>query len=386
MVDMALAEAQYTACYSSQLLFLVAKRIVVLMLMGCEVQSVDTRFKQSTSDSRAVNAANSQMRAQAQATNSANRFVLSHGESKYDELSKSKVRGTVDRHAVSNEKGDGLSTFRDDSRGSGYNNSNSVRNTIGLGVWDHLTVENERQRLDMARTDCNFESSYQRQAGVADVVGFGLFQFGTIVSGDGKTAQGEWRKYIRRNENRLHTITATSTISGNQFRETNTLGNSTHKWQSLFFTDTQTDAVDYDVRTAHDRSDSRRHSEAQAQGLGNGLSEAKIEGNSSAQGTTLSEANANRDQSHIATSNSTGYTLANSQRFSNLRMLYDQLSQRIDLIRRRIKMRSIPLIGELSCHSLPTCSVTALSRLLHAGMQACESTCSESWTNSASYQ
>lgn len=382
IIESAWDTAAIEACGNDRLHFYVAKRNAVLALMGCEAYSTDEAFRQTQADSITKANSLSTLRSQQQSTGSTNRFARSHGESVFNEKSYARSTGDMDRHARSTETGDGRSTYRDDSRGNGFNNSDSLRTVIGDG--EELTTRQvaETRTERGSRVDCNFESSYNTTNTVNGVVGFPPL---VIVAGDVTASRNEWRKFINRSENDTMVHTRFESTVSDAFRETNGTGNSTHTWLSQFFTDTEQHSLDTDIRVSRDRSDSRRHSEAQAVGNGNGLSEAKVESNSSAQGTLLSQANTNATATTTSTYNATGYTLANSQRFRNLRLLYDQLQARITREKWHIKMSQRALIATQECTTL--CSAThknaRYSQLAAAGMCCYEATCSPSWTTNA---
>lgn len=373
IIESAWETAIIEACGNPKLQFYVAKRNAVLALMGCEAYAVDEKFKQTQHD--AVNKANSlsTLRSQAQSTGSTNRFARAHGESVFNENSRARSAGDMDRHARSTETGDGRSTYRDDSKGNGFNNSDSLRGVVGDGESKYLRLITMDNREQGDQVDCNFESSYNTTNTVNGVVGFPPL---VIVAGDVTASRNEWRKYINRSGS--HTRSRSRLITTNQdgFKQTDASGTSTHSWLSQFFSDTEQHSLDTDIRVSHDRTDSRRHAEAQAVGNGNGLSEAKVESNSSSQGTSLSEAKTDSVSTSQSTFNSSGYSLANSQRFRNLRLLYDQLNLRIIREKSHIRNSQPALIATQECNSL--CSQTSrnarFSRLAAAGMQCLENT------------
>lgn len=330
------------ACQSIELQALLTKAEVVLYLMGCEAYSVDTydRNRQmngvTTADSR------NDIRSQAQSTGNSTRFSKGNGTTNYDETSKARSYGNVDRHATATEIGDGKSFYRDDGKGRGHNNSQSSTDISGLeGSQSHATV-NGSSHEEGFRSDCNYEYSTQNTNGKAKGV---LPVYLGSFSGGGS----EWRKFTRtrafdgEQSNRvsksgsIHTVDDLRTSQG------------THDWDSFFLADIFWTDTDYEIKQAHDRSDTRRHAEAHAQGSGDGISEEKVEAHNASQGTAKAEQSGNSKRTMRRTDNQTTVGLSNSQRFRNLQNIYDQLLIQIKHVKARLKTGSIPAIRELPC-------------------------------------
>lgn len=388
IIESAWDTAAVEACGNDRLRFFVAKRNVILALMGCEAYSIDESFNQTQGDTVSKETKTTTFRAQQQATGSSNRFAKLHGESIFSETSAADSHAEMDRHETAKETGDGASSYRDDSHGDGFNNQDSLRTSIGTGESLNTRTINLLATEDAYHIECNFEASYNRTSSFMNAVGFTLI---LNASGAG-TATGtvsEWRKFLSRKGDEIRSRDRTETTVGDGFKNLDGSANSTHTWLSQFFTDIESHNLDTDIRVGRNRLDSRRHAEAQASGNGSGLSETKIEGNSSAQGSAQAESKSDGLATVQGTTNGIGYTLANSQRFRNLRLMYDQIQERITLLKKRLRFSSTPLITHFSCevdewHYLNHRNVR-YSQLLAAGMQCYENTCSEFFPMNAPY-
>lgn len=388
IIESAWDTAGIEACGNDRLRFFVAKRNVILALMGCEAYSIDEAFNQTQGDTVSRETKTTTFRAQQQATGSTNRFAKLHGESVFTESSAADSHAEMDRHETAKETGDGSSTYRDDSHGDGFNNQDSLRTSLGVGESLNTRTINLLATEDAYHIECNFEASYNRTSSFMNAVGFSLI---LNASGAG-TATGtvsEWRKFLSRKGNEIRNRDRTETTVGDGYKTLNGSANSTHAWLSQFFTDIESHSLDTDIRVGRNRLDSRRHAEAQASGNGSGLSETKIEGNSSAQGSALAESKSDGLATVHGVNTGTGYTLANSQRFRNLRLMYDQLQDRITLLKKRLRFSSIPRITQFPCEVDEWLYQNPRNahylRLQAAGMQCYENTCSGSFPTNVQY-
>lgn len=335
-------------CFSTYLHALLTKREAILALMGCEVNSVDTYDRHRVLDGRTVADSASTLRTQSQRTSNSTMFSTGHGETRYDEVNTARSVGTVDRHGLQTEVGDGASTYRDDGRGSGFNNSRAT-NEI-----DAVDTEVSQNRANGGgsefgyREDCNYEYSVNRTGGEA----FGIMPVIII----GQTAGGsEWRKFTKTRAADSDSSTFQRNFAANRDVRDVRRSSGTHGWGSFFQADIEWHERDYEVRRGHDRSDTRRHAEAHARGDGDGLSEDKAEGRNAAQSTTKSEFQSNATRTMNRVDNLSTVQLANSQRFRNLTLLYDQLTEQIEHEKNRTRARATPSIATLPCQCQSCC-------------------------------
>lgn len=349
-------------CYSNYIHMLLTKREAILALMGCEAYSVDQYDYHRVMDARTVADSVHDSRHQAQSTGDSVKFGVSHGETRYDEVNKARSTGDFNRHALATEVGDGRSFYRDDGHGDGFNNSQST-NTIT--VTDDETITNTVQGSSAetgSRSDCNYEYSTNHTVGSALGIIIAAFSF----SGGGS----EWRKYTKTrahdDDRSFHESKHGRRRDVNDDRS----GQGTHEWQSRFFADIEWHERDYEVRTNHDRSDTRRHAEAHASGDGDGLSEEKMEGRNAAQGTAKLESVGKTDRNMVRTDNINAIKLANSQRFRNLRLIYDQLTEQIELAKRRFRGRAFARVATMRCNCNACCHCLGIICLNQLGYRS----------------
>lgn len=330
------------SCTNTYLHMLLTKRETILALMGCEARSVDAYDFHRVMNAVTKADSQSELRTQAQSTRSASTFRLGHGETRYDETNRARSRGNMDRHGIATEVGDGLSNYTDDGRGSGFNNSRSV-NEI-----DAVETDLSNNRVDGAsteegyRSDCNYEYSRNQTDGSAQgIPPLAAFSF----SGSGS----EWRKYTRTRASDIDRSTHQSNYAHTHDVNDERRGSGTHGWGSFFRANVNWFERDYDIRRGTDRTDVNRHAEAAAQGNGDGLSEEKVESRNAAQSTGKSEFQSTSTRTMNKTDNSTTVQLANSQRFRNLRIIYDQLTEQINRLKMRLRSRAVPYVAPLPC-------------------------------------
>lgn len=342
-------------CYNTQLHMLLTKREAILALMGCEVQSVDSYDRHRILDGLAIQSSASTLRAQSQSTGNSARYSVGNGETKYDEKTVGRSQGAMDEHGIHTENGDGISYSRDNSKGSGSNvsGSESTIDSVMTGLNSTITHAGSRDSGDTG--DCNYEYSTDNTFGRGGaLLPYASFSF----NGSGS----DWRKFMK----------SSSNANSNSFRDTNwsmtrdvvdwRYGTSKHNWFNYFQSDIVHSARDYDIIRGHSRSDSRRHSQSQSQGAGDGMSEDRIDAKNAAQGTGRSEQKANASRELNRSDNQTTLILANSQRFNNLRRIYDQLTTQIMLLKKRIQHTAMPQICVLPVCCCGSC-LTCLGRL-----------------------
>ncbi len=319
------------SCGSSRLHLLNAKREAILALMGCEAYSVDTYDFHRQLDGTIKADSVSDLRAQSQATGNSTRFSLGQGATRYDEASKARSTGTMDRNDVATETGDGTSFYRDDGKGNGFNNSQSTTSIIATDVTLTQNTLGASSRETGARRDCNYELSVGNTRGAAAGILPAL-----IYGFTGNT--NEWRKFTTTtasdNDRSGRTSVHRGTRDVSDIRE----GQGTHDWLSQFLADIFWRDHDLDIKTAKDRTDTRRHQEAHAQGNGDGFSETKDEARNAAQGTVKSEGTSSSTRTQRRVDSINAVTLANSQRFRNLQLIYDQITAQIAFEKKRIRM------------------------------------------------
>lgn len=340
--------AGFEACYNDYIRMLIVKREAVLFLMGCEVYSVDEYAMHFQMDDVRNADTVAKFTSQAQSTGNSTKFATGHGETRYDETNFARSNGDMVRHSRGTHTGDGVSDYRDDGRGTGFNNSFSTNSieAVTTGFDDKTLNAAGTERGN--RSDCNYEYSQNNSVGEGFLV--------AIVSGSATTTGSDWRKFTRNSS-----VDDDRTIStGRHFGQTDTLderrGRGTHDWLSQFLSDIEWSENDFDIRVLRDRSDTRRHAEAHAQGNGDGLSEQKIEGHNAAQGTLKITGLSDTLRTHSRVWNRSLTNLAHSQRFKNLMRIYDQLTDQISHYKRRLRQRCGPSVGQLPCHCTNRCN------------------------------
>lgn len=335
------------ACYDDYIRSLIARREAVMFLMGCQAYSVDEFAMHFRMDDNRRADTVALFTAQAQSTGNSTRFMTGHGETRYDETNIARSRGDMVRHSRLTHTGDGVSDYRDDGRGTGFNNSFSTNSieAVTTGFDDKTIVARGQERG--SRNDCNYEYSQNNSVGEGFLV--------AIVSGSATTTGSDWRKYTQNKSTDEDRSISTGRHSGMTDTRDERRGRGTHDWLSQFLSDIEWSERDFDIRILHDRSDTVRHAEAHAQGSGDGLSEEKVEGHNAAQGTLKITGESNTLRTHSRVWNRSLTNLANSQRFRNLRMIYDQLTEQIAHQKRRLRNRATPRVAQLPCHCIGPC-------------------------------
>jgi len=358
-------------CYSTYVHALMTKRETVLALMGCEAYSVDSYDRHRQMDTVTIADSKSTLRSQAQSTANSTRFSTGHGETRYDETNKARSVGTMDRHALATETGDGTTNYRDDGSGNGFNNSAA---TNSIEVLDQRLEQNITRGASQEtgnRNDCNYEYSTSVTDGDARGINLGLIVFGIGAFGSFTGTGSEWRKFTKTRANDADS----SQHQTNHFMQHDVRderkANGSHSWLSQFQADVEWHNSDYDIKISHDRSDTRRHAEAHAQGNGDGMSEDKIEAHNAAQGTAKTEFDSNATRTVDRSDNMSVVILANSQRFRNLNMIYDQLTLQINQAELRYSSRAPAKIAVLPCNCNACCRCSGrIARNILCGMGA----------------
>lgn len=353
------------SCGNTRLHFLTAKRETVLALMGCEAYSVDAYDFHRQLDGNIKGDSQSDIRTQTQTTRNSTRFSLGTGATRYDEHSNARSVGTMDRNDLAIEKGDGSSFYRDDGKGNGFNISQSSTSIEAFDTSQSLSSVVGRTDDIGNRRDCNYEVSMADNEGEAA----GVPPF-LIVGFTGNTSQ--WRKFTKTEASDKDASSRVTHQSGVRRVDDVRDGQGTHDWLSQFLANIFWVDTDFEIRTAHDRTDTRRHQEAHAKGDGDGFSEVKDEGHNAAQGTVKSESTSASTRTQHRVDSINAVKLANSQRFANLQRIYDQLTVQIEHEKRQTRMSVTGRVAVLPCKcngscvcgpSLRMCGYAALSCL-----------------------
>lgn len=341
-------------CYSTYLHMLLTKRETILAMMGCEANSVDSFDSHRVMDAKTVADSKSKLVTQAQSTGNATRYSTGHGETRYDETNTARSRRDMDRHGESTETGDGTGVYRDDGFGTGSNNSAAFNEIDAVDV--ALTNSESRGGSQETgfRSDCNYEYSTNNTNGQsAGLPPLAVASF----SGGGS----EWRKFTKTraydNDVSTHQTNQSSTHDVLDERR----GQGTHTWGNFFQSDIEWHDRDYEIRRGHDRSDTEAHAEAHAQGNGDGFSEEKTRAHNASQGTATSTFDSLSTRTMNRTDSLTAIGLKNSQRFRNLRLLYDNLTLLIEQVKKRYRARATPYIAQLPCDCGTCCHCTAIN-------------------------
>lgn len=335
------------ACYNDTLRGLLTKREAVFYLMGCEAYSVDVKESHYQMNARTVQDTVADSISQSQSTGSTSKFAKGQGNTRYDETSTAQSDSHSTREMRGSETGDGTSFYRDDGKGYGFNNSDSYNLINNKNTRTTEDKSESHQRSNSFDRECNYEYSTNNTQG--NGVNFAVV--GVSFTGTGS----EWRKYNRSTGASADTQSYLGTHYGIAREDGLSQGWGTHDWYSFFQSDIAWDERDYEIRTSRDRSDHRRTAEAHAQGSGDGISEQRAEARATSQGTAKSEGTSSTDREATRTSHKSAFELANSQRFRNLRLIYDQISKQIEHLKRRIRQTAKPAMGVMSCCCVSEC-------------------------------
>ncbi len=326
---------------------LLTKREAILFLLGCEAYSVDTAESHYSMSANAISDSRNDYQSQMQSTGSSNKFAIGTGNSKYNEKSSSHQTYDSLRKGRAKDKSDGDSFYRDDGRGFGFNKSEAF-NTID----NIVTHANEREIKhstfeDGARRDCNYE--YSTNNTVGDAYNF------VVVLASYTGSASEWRKYI--STNALNTDRTEGTTRALQterdFGLTTSRG--THRWENTFLADIEWTEKEYIIRFHNERFDSRRYSQAHSDGVGDSIDESKVRSHAATQSTMQATGDSEVNRTVSRVSNLSQFSINNSQRFSNLTNIYDQLTEQIARLRRRIRQTALPKIAVLACNCYGEC-------------------------------
>lgn len=341
-----------------QLQALLTKREAVLVLIGCNVYSVDIAESHYVMNAESKSDSRNDYHSQAQATGSHNKFAIGTGNTRYDETSTAQSDGRMDRIARAEDKTDGESFYRDDGRGYGFNKSQSY-NAIDNSVNHQASSQSNTATIEQGRRrDCNYE--YSRNE--TDGSGFFALIVGASFTGSGS----EWRKFSK---TRAFNLTGTTGIATSSATENDTglsTGRGTHRWESNFQADVEWTEREYTIRFSNDRTDSRREASATASGDGDGIYEEKTKSNIASQGTSQQTGRSDTTRTATRTSSTSAFAISNSHRFENLLAIYDQLSEQIQHYKKRQRNNSYPAIATLPCRCGSTCSCEARRMGLYA--------------------
>lgn len=335
------------ACGNCHLTALLTKREAVLFLLGCEAYSVDIAESHYTMSAEAKADSRADSNTQAQATGSSQKRMEAHGETKYDEKSNANSVYNMGRVGRAKEQTDGSSFYRDDGKGFGFNKSESfsfIRNRLS-----HISVQKDESigNGEESRRDCNYEYSQNKTFGN----GYGI----PPVVGSFTSTSSDWRKYQRTNgvNNMVTEFKGSADAKDTDTDLSTTRG--IHRWEDTFLADIYWYEKEYIQRFHNERMDSRRVATAHSDGAGNGMHEQKDETNSASQGTSLTVGDSETLRTASRVSNLSAFAIANSQRFTNLEGLYDQLTEQINHVRRRMRSNSKPLLDVIPCACKSEC-------------------------------
>lgn len=337
---------------------LLTKREAILFLMGCEAYSVDVSESHYNMASSTISDTISDFRSQAQATGSSNRFQKGHGETRYDEKSFAQKDMASKRTGRAKETSDGSSFYRDDGKGYGFNKSNStnfIENRVNHQGTSKLEGNGDGGGT---RRDCNYEYSRNKTNGSALAIPAIVFSFGTSFTG----STSEWRKYSQTRASSLDQYVSEFNANATERDTGLSTSKGRHDWESTFYADIEWFEKEYIIRTHNERFDTRSDQFAHADGNGDGINEERVESHNSAQGTAQAIGSSNTLRTHSRVSNRSAFALANSQRFSNLLRLYDQLNDQVNHLRKRLRQTSPPLIDIIPCNCEGSCCCLPVMR------------------------
>ena len=347
---------------------LLTKREAVLFLLGCEAYSVDESQSHYTMTAQAKADSRSDSRTQAQATGSSQKILDAHGETIYKEKSDSTSIYNSLRIGRAKDDTDGSSFYRDDGRGFGYNKSQSfsfLRNRINREMVRGATTNGSEHSR---RRDCNYEYSHNNTSGI----GVHLI----IVAGSFTGTGSEWRKYQKTTARDLERELGGNFADGKETDSATSTTRSEHRWEDTFLADIEWFEKETTVRFHNERFDSRRTANAHSDGAGNGMHEQKEEGTSASQGTSQTVGDSETLRTASRVSNLDAFAVMNSQRFANLQNLYDQLTEQIDRLRRRLRAQAKPYIDVIPCACSSACCCNMRSIGLEYLSNCRTSTCS----------
>lgn len=326
---------------------LLTKREAVLFLLGCEAYSVDESQSHYNMTANSKADSRSDSISQAQATGSSQKLLDGHGETTYKEKSDSSSVYNSLRKGRAKDRTDGSSFYRDDGRGFAYNKSSSfsfVKNRLDHRlVRDATTIGARHAR----RRDCNYEYSRNQ----TDGQGYNLVLLAASFTGTGS----EWRKYQQTTARDLDREISGNFADGYEKDSSLSTSRGEHRWEDTFLANIEWWDKETIIRFHNERFDSRKVAHAHSDGSGNGMHEQREENNSASQGTsqTVGDSETLRIASRV--SNLDAFAIMNSQRFLNLQNLYDQLTEQINHLRRRLRSQAKPYLDVIPCVCSSAC-------------------------------
>lgn len=338
---------QAESCGSCSLTALLTKREAVLFLLGCEAYSVDLTESHYTMSAEAKADSRSDSRTQSQATGSMNKKSESLGETQYSEKSDATSVYNSKRTGRAHEDSDGDSFYRDDGRGFGFNNSQSYSFIENRIQHDLIRQETSSRVNQQRRNDCNYEYSRNETNGQ----GYHILVAAASFTG----TASEWRKFQRTSAMGQDDSAGASFAEGTENDTALSTTRGTHRWSDTFLANILWYEKEHIIRVHNERFDSRKVARAHSDGSGDGMHEQKDESHTASQGTTQTVGDSEVLKTASRVSNLSAFAVANSQRFDNLQNLYDQITEQINHLRKRLRARSKPYVDVIPCACTSNC-------------------------------
>lgn len=351
---------------------LLTKREAILFLLGCEAYSVDVAESHFEMTGSATGDTRSDYNSQMQSTGSSNKFAIGTGNTKYDEKSTSQSDYNSLRKSRAKDTSDGSSFYRDDGRGFGFNRQEAFNATNNRVDHQSFKETDDRSFENGSRNDCNYE--YSTNNTVGESVNF------IIIGGSFTGSASEWRKYSRTNAASDEIFEGLTLGTGTERDTGLSTSRGTHRWESTFYSDVEWIEQEKILRFHNERFDSHREASTHSDGQGEGIYEEKTRSHNAAQGTVQAFGDSLTARTATRLSNETAFAVSNSQRFSSLMGIYDQLNEQIMHTRKRIRASAKPVIEYLACSCKSDCccapQLRSLGReVVHAFTGTTKGTC-----------
>lgn len=325
-IDLFWELAGYTApCNDLELIFYNVQRESIKYLMGCDVWNVDYRSRQSILTVRGKSEGRQDGWSQAQNTTQATDFSDHIGQSRYNDFSDASMDSGSTRDAWSESHDKSGACMHDVGYGESVSDSHAVRFSHATREAKSASRDRGQGRSSGTRTGCNYQ--YSAGKGNGEVRGSSGIGIGWGSNHTGRKTG--WTMYT-------HSETETDDKHDSVgFRENRSQAHSdtqnTSQRQSGSYFNAHIDDSSWSTHSAHgeEHSQSFRDSRSHAEGLGQSANESKAQSENSNQATSQSHSDG---EQHRLTERSSSLNMdseALHQRFSNLKRIYDQLSDKI---------------------------------------------------------
>lgn len=343
--------ARLSSGCNKELQYLMTRKEILKLLMGCYSRQVDTTREYGEDRNRGFATSRLDGWSQSQQTSQNTSFAESIGKQKFDDLSNSKMRSVSTLLAESSSR-DESHGFRDDI-GKGYS---------AVSSWSDIEV-------DSTRSDQNYGSSYTRMSdstqnsgcdyqysesetvagsGQADASGSFIFVSTGVKAGASYWQNRSiWSAKVQdqgRKDGRQTVDEKTYKVMTARKQSDETGGRkSTSYFNAL--ADDQTHARGADQFKSTGRGN--RNAESHSTGAGSSISKAESEAQGSSQRTSQAHSDGESHRESNRNGFSTSDSIAYHQRFEHLRQMYDNTMALLENERQHARASIKPLFGKL---------------------------------------